>query len=86
MTTRHFTRREALKLGALGAGVLLLPSALRSATARAAVAHASPRKKPFEADLPIPPILQPVRRDATAATSSSFLRRLATCTSTTWSS
>ena len=65
MTTRHFTRREALKLGALGAGTLLLPAALRSGTARAAVAHASPRKKPFQADLPIPPILQPVRRDAT---------------------
>src|SRR5919199_4255068 len=65
MTTRHVTRREALKLGALGAGTLLLPPALRSATARAAVAHASPRKKPFEADLPIPPILQPVRQDAT---------------------
>src|SRR2546423_4542366 len=65
MTTRHFTRREALKFGTLGAGVLLLPSALRSGTARAAVAHASPRKKPFEADLPIPPVLQPVRRDAT---------------------
>ena len=65
MTTRHFTRREALKLGALGAGVLLLPAALRSGTARAAVAHASPRKKPFQVDLPIPPILQPVRRDAT---------------------
>jgi FtsP/CotA-like multicopper oxidase with cupredoxin domain len=65
MTTRYLTRREALKLGALGTGVLLLPPALRSATARAAVAHAGPHKAPFQADLPIPPILQPVRRDAT---------------------
>jgi FtsP/CotA-like multicopper oxidase with cupredoxin domain len=65
MATRHFTRREALKLGALGAGVVLLPPAFRSARARAAVAHASPRKAPFQADLPIPPILQPVSRDET---------------------
>jgi hypothetical protein len=47
VTTRHLTRREALKLGALGAGVLLLPPAFRSARARAAVAHDSPRKAPF---------------------------------------
>jgi FtsP/CotA-like multicopper oxidase with cupredoxin domain len=33
MTTRYLTRREALKLGALGTGVLLLPPALQSATA-----------------------------------------------------
>jgi spore coat protein A, manganese oxidase len=65
MTTRHLTRREALKLGALGAWGPLLPPALRSARARAAVAHASPRKAPFQADLPIPPILQPVSHDAT---------------------
>jgi spore coat protein A len=65
MATRHFTRREALKLGALGAGAVLLPPAFRSARARAAVAHANPRKPPFQADLPIPPILQPARRDAT---------------------
>jgi hypothetical protein len=48
----------------LGAGVLL-PPALRGVTARAAVAHASPRKAPFQADLPIPPIVQPVSHDAT---------------------
>jgi hypothetical protein len=65
MTTRHLTRRDALKFGALGAEVVLLPPAFRSAGARAAVAHASPRKAPFQADLPISLILQPVRRDAT---------------------
>jgi FtsP/CotA-like multicopper oxidase with cupredoxin domain len=58
-------RREALKLGAQRAGVLLLPRALRSAPARAAAVHASPRKPPFQVDLPIPPIPQPVRPDAT---------------------
>ena len=58
MTTRHLMRREALKLGALGAEVVLLPPALRSARAGAAVAHTSPRKPPFQADLPIPPILR----------------------------
>src|SRR2546423_281299 len=49
MTTRHFTRREALKFGTLGAGVLLLPSALRSGTARAAGAHLP---GPTQASLP----------------------------------
>jgi hypothetical protein len=78
MTSRPFTRREALTLGALGAGVVLLPPAFRSARARVAVAHASPRKPPFQVDLPIPPVLQPDRRDA-ATDFYTMTQRASTC-------
>lgn len=58
----NITRREALKIGALAGGALLLPMALQR---RAYSINAgSPQPKPFQVDLPIPPVLKPVRSDA----------------------
>lgn len=60
---RIFTRREALKLGAIAAGSLLLPIALQHRSY--AVTQGSPQPTPFQVKLPIPPVLQPVRSDDT---------------------
>ena len=60
---RTFTRRDALKLGAISGGSLLIPIALQSLGY--AVTAGSPQPTPFEMKLPIPPVLQPVRSDAT---------------------
>lgn len=58
-----FTRREALKIGVLAGGSLLLPIALQyhgyTATA------GSPQTTPFKVKLPIPPLLEPARSDGT---------------------
>ena len=63
----ELTRREALKLGLLGSAVLLLPL---ERTARAQLKEASriPESKlpkPFQVPFSVPPVLRPVRRDAT---------------------
>ena len=60
---RIFTRREALKLGAIAAGSLLLPIALQHRSY--AVTAGSPQPTPFQVKLPILPVLQPVRSDET---------------------
>ena len=60
---KTFTRRDALKLGAISGGALLIPIALQS-LGYAATAG-SPQPTPFEIQLPIPPVLKPVRSDAT---------------------
>lgn len=60
---RIFTRREALKIGALAGGALLLPIALQHHVD--AVTAGSPQPPAFQIKLPIPPTLQPVRSDGT---------------------
>jgi spore coat protein A len=57
------SRRQILKLGALGAATLALPS-LGYALTRGGP-RPSPTVSPFEAPLPIPPVLRPARTDAT---------------------
>ncbi len=61
---KTFTRRDVLKLGAISGGSLLIPIALQS-LGYAATAG-SPQPTPFEMTLPIPPVLKPVRSDATS--------------------
>lgn len=61
---KTFTRRDALKLGAISGGSLLIPIALQSLSY--AVTAGSPQPTPFEIQLPIPPVLKPVRSDATS--------------------
>src|SRR5229473_2597936 len=68
----RLTRREALKLGLLGTGAALLPvgqlfraDAGSGQSASGSSVGPSPRVAPFEAELAIPPVLQPLRRDAT---------------------
>ena len=60
---RMFTRKEALQLGALAGGSLLLPIALQYHGY--AVTAGSPQPTPFQIKLPIPPVLKPVRSDET---------------------
>lgn len=60
---RMFTRREALQLGAIAGGSLLLPIALQYHGY--AVTAGSPQPTPFQIKLPIPPVLKPVRSDET---------------------
>ncbi len=55
------TRREAIKLGLMGSGSLLLPFGYQSP----AFAQFSPQVKPFELPFRTPPVLEPVRSDAT---------------------
>jgi len=55
------TRRQAIKLGLIGSGVLLYPWGSESL----AVTQFSPQIKPFELPFRIPPVLKPVRSDAT---------------------
>lgn len=60
---KRITRREALKLGALAGGSLLLPIGLeRRSYAKTA---GSPVTKPFTLPFRVPPVLQPVRSDET---------------------
>jgi FtsP/CotA-like multicopper oxidase with cupredoxin domain len=78
--TAQLSRRELLKYGAVGLGGLILPLGLKEAETlggfgpgRPAVRRAgggssditSPSVKHFDVDLPIPPVLQPVRSDST---------------------
>lgn len=70
----RMTRREALKLGLLGGGSLLLPLTINGRTQ----AHdgmivsdswdGSPFVKPFSLPFKVPPVLQPVRRDSSTKT------------------
>src|ERR1700754_1400009 len=73
--TRKLTRREALRLGAIGGGAVLLPTAIGRAARgtsgpRLSMAGGSggqvrsPIGPPFEAELALAPVLAPVRRDA----------------------
>lgn len=55
------TRREAIKLGLLGGGSLLFPMGFP----QPAFAQLSPQIPRFQVPLHIPPVLQPVRSDAT---------------------
>lgn len=63
---KKITRREALKLGTLAGGSLLLPTAFlyRNQASTAATAG-SPQPTRFIVKLPIPPVLKPVRSNAT---------------------
>ncbi|WP_009631957.1 multicopper oxidase family protein [Synechocystis sp. PCC 7509] len=60
---KKFTRRELLKIGAIASGSLLLPIAFQYRGY--GVTAGSPQPTPFKIKLPIPPVLQPVRSDAT---------------------
>jgi spore coat protein A, manganese oxidase len=54
------SRREALKLGIFGSAALMLPLEVATRSGRYASAagdFVSPRRPPFEADLPIPPVI-----------------------------
>lgn len=57
---KMFTRRDALKLGLLTGGALLLPLGLQQRGSAA-----SPKTTAFQLPLKIPPVLTPVNRDAT---------------------
>ena len=60
---KKITRREALKLGALTGGSLVIPISLLSRGQ--AVTAGSPQPTRFTVKLPIPPVLKPVRSNAT---------------------
>jgi FtsP/CotA-like multicopper oxidase with cupredoxin domain len=60
---KNLTRRSALKLGALTGGSLLLPIAFQHRTQ--AGTAGSPQPARFQAKFRIPPVLNPVRSDAT---------------------
>ena len=65
---KRITRREALKLGALAGGSLLLPIELlrrTKAVAQESSGPVSPKTPLFQVPLPILPVLSPVRSDAT---------------------
>ena len=60
---RKISRRDALKFGVLAGGSLLLPIGLQS---RSYAGDAgSPKVAPFSLLLKVPPVLSPVRSDAT---------------------
>src|SRR3954467_15845914 len=62
------SRRDALKLGALGSAALLLPFERRAHTATTALAHrkaSTGLPGPFTGPFAVPPVLQPVKRDET---------------------
>jgi len=66
--SKSFTRREALKLGALGSAGLLLPLERYAGAAGGVSANRMPSSglpAPFSLPLRIPPVLSPVRTDAT---------------------
>ena len=67
--SKPFTRREALKLGALGSAGLLLPLERFAGAAGGASANRMPVERPAGAVQPArsrtPPVLSPVRTDAT---------------------
>ena len=63
----RFTRREVLKLGALGGAALLLPVE-RTARTQLTLADRIPESRlprPFQVPFGVPPVLGPVRKDAT---------------------
>jgi len=63
---KRFSRREFLKLGALGGAGLAVPlGTLQTARSHISAAEAvvSPKVEPFSVPLPIPPVLKPVRSD-----------------------
>jgi spore coat protein A len=64
----RLSRREFLGLGVAGAAGLLLPAGTFGAAAvraRAAANLESPPVEPFAIPLPVPPVLEPARKDAT---------------------
>ena len=66
--SKPFTRREALKLGALGSAGLLLPLERFAGAAGGASANRMPSSglpAPFSLPFRTPPVLSPVRTDAT---------------------
>jgi spore coat protein A, manganese oxidase len=60
---KKFTRRELLELGAIAGSSLLLPTLLQSRGY--AITAGSPQPTRFQVELPIPPVLKPVRSDTT---------------------
>lgn len=60
---KKFTRRELLEIGAIAGGSLLLPTLFHSRSY--GITAGSPQPTPFAVELPIPPVLKPVRSDAT---------------------
>ncbi|HYW21207.1 MAG TPA: multicopper oxidase domain-containing protein [Nodularia sp. (in: cyanobacteria)] len=63
---KKITRRDALKLGALAGGSLLLPTTFLYRNQASIAGDAdSPQPTRFAVKLPIPPVLNPVRSDAT---------------------
>src|SRR3954453_7298256 len=62
------SRRDALKLGALGSAALLLPFERRAHTGTTTLANRMPSTGlpvPFTVPFAVPPVLQPVKRDET---------------------
>jgi FtsP/CotA-like multicopper oxidase with cupredoxin domain len=64
--SKPFSRREALQLGMLGSAALLLPFERQAATKSGAKQLATSRlPAPYSLPFAVPPVLQPVKRDAT---------------------
>jgi FtsP/CotA-like multicopper oxidase with cupredoxin domain len=64
----RFSRRDALKLGALGSTALLLPLERQARTSGGATSNriaSSALPAPFTVGFAVPPVLQPVKRDET---------------------
>jgi spore coat protein A, manganese oxidase len=61
----RISRRDALKLGALGSAALLLPFERRARTGDNDRLAASRLPKPFTRTFVVPPVLQPIKRDET---------------------
>ena len=64
----HLSRRDALKLGALGSAALLLPFERRALTKNGFSAGRIASSKlptPYTRPFAVPPVLQPIKRDAT---------------------
>jgi FtsP/CotA-like multicopper oxidase with cupredoxin domain len=64
---KRFTRRDVLKMGLLGSAALLLPME-RVARTQLAVTQRIPTEQlppPFQVPFSVPPVAQPIRRDAT---------------------
>lgn len=59
---RRFSRRQALKIGAIAGGALMLPVALQRRGV--ALTAGSPQPTPFQVKLPIPPVMKSIRSDA----------------------
>lgn len=60
---KMLSRRDALKLGVIAGGSLLLPLGLQSSSK--AGDAGSPKVAPFSLPFKVPPVLNPIRRDAT---------------------
>src|SRR4051794_27572483 len=62
----RMSRRDALKLGALGSAALLLPFERRALTGTSVTRLAASKlPKPFTLPFAVPPVLQPIKRDET---------------------